>query len=64
MKKVGWSLVLLIPFAGWIFYGAFYAPLSENSVPAPTNGDVAAGSKSLLRFAMMLALTPLRAFVI
>jgi uncharacterized membrane protein len=38
-KKIVWSLVLCIPFFGWILYGAFYTPLSENNVKASLNTD-------------------------
>ncbi len=31
LKKVGWSLVLLIPFFGPMFYGAWYRPPSIQS---------------------------------
>jgi uncharacterized membrane protein len=36
-KKVFWSLVLCVPFFGWLLYGAFYSPLSENNVRANEN---------------------------
>ncbi len=39
IKKLVWSIVLLIPFGGWIAYGAFYTPLSENDVKTPLNTD-------------------------
>jgi hypothetical protein len=29
-KKLMWSLVLSIPFFGWLLYGAFYTPLNAN----------------------------------
>jgi hypothetical protein len=35
-KKLFWSFVLLIPVIGWVFYGAFYRPLSSGNVP-PSN---------------------------
>jgi hypothetical protein len=43
VKKLFWSLVLCVPFIGWVFYGAFYTPLPENSVKAPPNSDVMSG---------------------
>jgi hypothetical protein len=33
-KKMRWSLLLVIPLFGWLFYGALYTPLSENTVRA------------------------------
>jgi hypothetical protein len=42
-KKLFWSLVLCVPFIGWVFYGAFYTPLSENSIKAPPNRDAMYG---------------------
>ncbi len=38
-KRIGWTLVLCVPFFGWLAYGAFYTPLTENSVKAPVNRD-------------------------
>ncbi len=38
-KRVLWSLVLCVPFFGWLAYGAFYTPLTENDVRAPVNRD-------------------------
>jgi hypothetical protein len=26
LKRLIWSVVLLLPFVGWILYGAFYSP--------------------------------------
>ena len=37
-KKIAWSVILCIPFAGWIFYGGFYA--------TPGNNDIKAGGKA------------------
>lgn len=37
LKKIFWSFVLCVPYGGWIFYGAFYTPLSENDVRVPPN---------------------------
>ncbi len=34
LKKLAWSLILCIPFAGWIFYGGFYAPPGNNDIKA------------------------------
>jgi len=42
-KKLRWSIVLCIPFFGWLFYGGFYTPLPENTVKAPVNRDAFAG---------------------
>jgi hypothetical protein len=36
-KKLLWSAVLLVPFFGWVFYGAFYTSLAENDIKAPIN---------------------------
>lgn len=33
-KKILWSLVLLVPLFGWIFYGALYKPPGRNTVRA------------------------------
>ncbi len=38
-KKIFWSVVLCMPFFGWLVYGAFYSPLKDGDVPAPTNSD-------------------------
>jgi hypothetical protein len=43
VRKLLWSSVLLVPLFGWLFYGAFYAPLPENDVRAPVNYDAWAG---------------------
>lgn len=34
VKKYVWSLILCIPFAGWIVYGAFYSPPGSNDIKA------------------------------
>ena len=34
LKKLRWSILLCVPFLGWVFYGAFYTPLAENDVKA------------------------------
>ena len=26
LKRLGWSLVLLVPVIGWVFYGGLYRP--------------------------------------
>jgi hypothetical protein len=39
LKKLAWSLVLCFPFIGWIFSGAFFTPLTENTVKTPVNLD-------------------------
>jgi hypothetical protein len=39
LKRLIWSLVLCVPFFGWLLYGAFYTPLRENDVKAPVNRD-------------------------
>jgi hypothetical protein len=41
VKKTIWSLILFIPFVGWIFYGGFYNPpaCNENRPPPPTDKD-------------------------
>ena len=28
LKRLFWSVVLLLPFVGWVLYGAFYSPPS------------------------------------
>jgi uncharacterized membrane protein len=38
-KRIVWSLVLCVPFFGWLLYGAFYTHLSKNDVKAPVNQD-------------------------
>jgi hypothetical protein len=35
IKKLFWSLVLLVPIAGWIFYGALFHPPSVTGIRAP-----------------------------
>jgi len=32
-KKLFWSIVLLIPLAGWLFYAAFYNPYKYDNNP-------------------------------
>ena len=41
LKKTLWSLILFIPFVGWIFYGGFYNPpgYNENRPPPSTDKD-------------------------
>jgi len=39
LKKLGWSLILCIPFFGWFFYAGFYTPLRANDVRASVNSD-------------------------
>ena len=34
IKKLFWSVVLLFPVFGWLFYGAFYTPPSRNEFKA------------------------------
>ncbi len=36
-KKIRWTLLLCVPFFGWVFYGAFYTPLNENDVRASSS---------------------------
>jgi hypothetical protein len=36
LAKALWSIVLLIPLLGWIFYGGFYHPPDASGVPAST----------------------------
>jgi hypothetical protein len=36
LRKLFWSVVLLIPLIGWIFYGGFYHPPGYSSVPSST----------------------------
>jgi hypothetical protein len=42
-KKLGWSIILCIPCFGWLFYGAFYSPLGENSTPISPSAGVMSG---------------------
>ena len=38
-KKLAWSIILCLPFFGWLFYLGMYTPLRENDVrisPDPT----------------------------
>jgi hypothetical protein len=35
IKKLFWSFVLLVPIAGWIFYGALFHPPSVSDIRAP-----------------------------
>jgi len=41
LKKLFWSVVLLVPLLGWIFYGAFFQPpsISENRAPTEHSRD-------------------------
>jgi len=41
LKKLFWSVVLLVPLLGWIFYGAFFQPpsVSENRAPIEHSRD-------------------------
>jgi hypothetical protein len=34
-RKLLWSLILLVPVIGWVFYGAWYTPLPSNTTRAP-----------------------------
>ncbi|NKB67378.1 MAG: hypothetical protein GKR89_09985 [Candidatus Latescibacteria bacterium] len=34
LKRSFWTLVLLIPVLGWIFYGGFYRPPGPNKIHA------------------------------
>ena len=34
VKKMFWSLVLLIPVFGWVMYGGFHKPPGENEIKA------------------------------
>jgi hypothetical protein len=34
-RKLLWSLILLVPVIGWVFYGAWYTPLPSNTTGAP-----------------------------
>jgi len=43
LKKAGWSLILCVPFFGWLFYAGMYSPPSENSIKAPVNADAVTG---------------------
>jgi hypothetical protein len=43
LKKAGWSIILCIPFFGWLFYGALYKPLGDHDVPISPNADIMAG---------------------
>ncbi len=43
LRRLTWTLVLCLPFFGWLAYGAFYHPLRENDVPAPVNNDITGG---------------------
>jgi hypothetical protein len=38
-KKLFWSIILSIPFFGWLAYGAFYTPLKDGDVSTPINSD-------------------------
>jgi hypothetical protein len=38
LKRLIWSIILCMPLFGWVFYGAFYVPLSENTVMAERGG--------------------------
>jgi hypothetical protein len=37
-KKLWWTLVLLLPFVGWLFYGALFQSPGYNENQCPT-GD-------------------------
>jgi len=39
-KKLFWSIVLLFPLLGWIFYGAFYQPLASGDNPISRNPNI------------------------
>ena len=41
IKRLLWSVVLLLPFIGWILYGAFYSPPSVQ--PRDMRADVTSG---------------------
>jgi bacteriorhodopsin len=42
-KRLMWSMIVCIPFFGWLAYGGFYKTLAENKVRASSNPDVMAG---------------------
>ncbi len=35
-RKLSWSIILLVPVIGWLFYAAFYHPPEASGVPAST----------------------------
>jgi hypothetical protein len=35
--KLLWSIVLLMPVVGWVFYGAFYTPSDDTQTPISPN---------------------------
>ena len=34
LKKTVWSLLVCVPFIGWIFYGGFYTTPGDNGIGA------------------------------
>ncbi len=46
LKKVAWSLILCVPFFGWLFYGGCYTPLSDHNMPLPMDPSVSGDSHS------------------
>ena len=49
LRKIFWSLVLLVPIVGWIFYGGFYRP-PESDASANGSRKVALDSGESLKF--------------
>jgi len=45
LRKLVWSVLLLVPLLGWIFYGAFFQPpsVSENRAPTEHSRDAYTG---------------------
>jgi hypothetical protein len=44
LRKMVWSLIVLIPLFGWLAYGGCFRPLETNSNPCPREHDWASGS--------------------
>ena len=42
-KKFLWSLMLLVPIFGWMFYGGFFQVPGYHNTPAPQSQDLSGG---------------------
>jgi len=43
LKRLLWTLILCVPFFGWLFYGGCYTPPPENDVRISPNSNIGAG---------------------
>ena len=46
LKRVLWTVILCVPFFGWLFYGGCYTPPPENDIRVSANSNIGAGGLS------------------